>query len=104
MAVQTPRRATPQKKGVRQPHKEALRRRLNRIGGQVQGIARMIEEDRYCVDILAQVGAARAALDRVALQLIEDHTKGCVRRAIKEGKREEEAIGELMEVLERFTR
>ncbi len=91
-------------KRVRQPQKEALKKRLNRIGGQVQGIARMVEEDRYCVDVLVQVSAVRAALDKVALQLIENHTKGCVRRAIREGEGEEEAIGELMQVLGHFTR
>jgi DNA-binding FrmR family transcriptional regulator len=91
-------------KHVRQPQTEALKKRLNRIGGQVQGIARMVEEDRYCVDVLMQVSAVRAALDKVALQLIENHTKGCVRRAIRDGDGEGEAIGELMQVLGRFTR
>ena len=65
-----------QRRRVRQTDKEQLQKRLRRVGGQVQGIARMIEEDRYCVDVLVQVSAARAALDKVALQLIENHTKG----------------------------
>lgn len=88
---------------VRQTDKEQLQKRLRRVGGQVQGIARMIEEDRYCVDILVQVSAVRAALDKVALQLIENHTKGCVRRALAAGEGEE-AIDELLDVVGRFTR
>ena len=86
-------------KRVRQPQKEALVRRLNRVVGQVQGIARMVEEDRYCIDLLVQLSAAQAALGQVSLQLIEDHTKGCVRRAIRDGEGEEEVIEELMDVL-----
>ena len=92
-----------EEKRVQQPNKEALQKRLKRVGGQVQGIARMIEEDRYCVDVLVQVSAVRAALDKVALQLIENHTKGCVRRAIRDGD-SEVVIEELMDVLGRFTR
>lgn len=94
-----------EEKRVQQPNKEALQKRLKRVGGQVQGIARMIEEDRYCVDVLVQVSAVRAALDKVALQLIENHTKGCVRRAIRDGDSDSEVvIEELMDVLGRFTR
>jgi DNA-binding FrmR family transcriptional regulator len=89
---------------VRQPHKEALRRRLNRIVGQVQGIARMVEEDRYCVDVLVQLSAVKAALNQVSLQLIEDHTKGCVRQAIRAGDSEEEVIEELMGVLKKLAK
>ncbi len=91
------------KKRVKQPHKFALRPRMNRIAGQVQGISRMIEEDRYCVDILVQISAVRSALNQVALQIIEDHTQGCVRRAIRAGQGNE-AIAELMDVLHKFTR
>jgi len=93
-----------ERKQVRQPHKEALRRRLNRIVGQVQGIARMVEEDRYCVDVLVQLSAVKAALNQVSLQLIEDHTKGCVRQAIRAGDSEEEVIEELMGVLKKLAK
>lgn len=86
-----------------QPDKAQLQKRLRRIGGQVQGITRMIEEDRYCVDVLVQLCAARAALDRVALHLIESHAKGCVRQAI-EGGEGERAVEELVDVIGRFTR
>ena len=71
--------------------------------GQVRGIARMIEEDRYCVDVLTQVAAVRSALDAMALQLLRDHTHGCVQGAIRSG-RGEAAIDELLIVVEKFAR
>lgn len=91
------------KKSVVQPHKQALLKRLNRIEGQARGIARMIEENRYCVDILTQISAIQSALDAVAMQLLKDHTHGCVQSAIKSGKGEP-AINELMQVVRKFAR
>ncbi|GAB6042234.1 metal-sensitive transcriptional regulator [Endothiovibrio diazotrophicus] len=88
---------------VVQPHKRELLKRLSRVGGQVRGIAAMVDGDRYCVDILTQLTAARSALDAVALQLLEDHTRGCVQNAVRSGEGDE-AISELMGVLKRFTR
>ncbi len=58
--------------------KEQLRDRLARIEGQVRGVARMVEEDRYCIDVLTQIGAIRAALDKVALGLLDDHARHCL--------------------------
>jgi len=58
--------------------KDQLRDRLARIEGQVRGIARMVEEDRYCVDILTQISAIQAALDRVGLGLLDDHARHCL--------------------------
>ena len=58
--------------------KEQLRDRLARIEGQVRGISRMVDEDRYCVDILTQISAIRAALDKVALGLLDDHARHCL--------------------------
>ncbi len=58
--------------------KDAIVKRLHRIEGQVRGIERMVEEERYCIDILTQIGAAQAALDKVALGLLDDHAKHCV--------------------------
>jgi DNA-binding FrmR family transcriptional regulator len=58
--------------------KEQLRRRLRRIEGQVRGIERMVEEDRYCIDILTQISAIQAALDKVALGLLNDHAQHCI--------------------------
>ena len=88
---------------VVQPGKPALLKRLNRIEGQVRGVAKMVEEDRYCVDVLTQVSAIQSALDALALQLLESHTKGCVRSAIRSGDGDA-AIDELMTVVKRFGR
>jgi len=86
-----------------QPHKAALLRRLNRIAGQVRGISSMIEQDRYCVDILTQISAIHSALDAVSMQLLGDHTQGCVQAAIKSGNGKP-AIDELLQVVRKFTR
>ncbi|HSE61082.1 MAG TPA: metal-sensitive transcriptional regulator [Candidatus Saccharimonadales bacterium] len=59
-------------------NKEQLLKRLKRAEGQVRGIARMIEDDKYCIDILTQVSAAQAALNKVALELVRDHSKHCL--------------------------
>ena len=78
-----------------------LVKRLNRIEGQVRGVTRMVEDDQYCVDILTQIAAIRAALDRVALGVLEDHVKGCVAAAAG-SPLGEQRLDELIEVLERF--
>ncbi|NPV53216.1 MAG: metal-sensitive transcriptional regulator [Firmicutes bacterium] len=83
--------------------KEDLLKRLRRIEGQVRGIYRMIEEDKYCVDILHQIAAARAALGKVGMSLLESHTRGCVTDAIKE-ERGDEAIDELVDILMKFVK
>jgi CsoR family transcriptional regulator, copper-sensing transcriptional repressor len=88
---------------VVQPNKPALLKRLHRIEGQVRGIAKMLEEDRYCVDVLTQIAAIQSALDALAVQLLENHTKGCVRSALRSGDGEA-AVDELMTVLKRFVR
>jgi len=88
---------------VVQPHKAALLTRLNRIAGQVRGISSMIEQDRYCVDILTQISAIQSALDAVSMQLLQDHTHGCVQGAIKSGNGKH-AIDELMQVVKKFAR
>jgi CsoR family transcriptional regulator, copper-sensing transcriptional repressor len=58
--------------------KPQLLKRLSRIEGQVRGVSRMVEDDKYCIDILTQVSAAKAALDKVALELLRDHAKHCL--------------------------
>ena len=88
---------------VIQPNKEALIKRLNRIEGQGRGVAKMIVEDRYCVDILNQVSALQSALDAVAMQLLENHTQGCMQSAIQSGSGDA-AIDELMAVVRKFAR
>jgi DNA-binding FrmR family transcriptional regulator len=88
---------------VQRTDKSALLKRLRRVEGQVRGIARMVDEDRYCIDVLTQISAIRSALDAVALQLLRDHTHGCVRSAIGSGQGDE-AIDELLQVVEKFAR
>jgi CsoR family transcriptional regulator, copper-sensing transcriptional repressor len=83
--------------------KAQLLNRLKRIEGQVRGIQKMIEDDRYCVDILVQLTAINAALKKVGLHLLERHTRHCVRDAIEAGSGEE-AIEELMKVFEQFSK
>ena len=76
---------------------EKLSRRLRRIRGQIERIERMINEHRYCVDVLQQIGAARAGLYQVGMIMLESHSRSCVVEAIKNGK-EDDAITELMGV------
>ena len=59
-------------------NKEAILKRLSRAEGQVRGVSRMVEEDKYCIDILTQISATQAALDKVALELVRDHAKHCL--------------------------
>ena len=82
---------------------EALAKRLNRIEGQIRGIARMIEEDRYCVDVLTQVAAVQSALDALALKLLEHHLHGCVAHAVTSGDGAH-AIDEALAVIRKFGR
>ena len=102
-APRKPRAADKECPHVVQPHKAALLTRLNRIAGQVRGISGMIEQDRYCVDILTQISAIQSALDAVSMQLLQDHTHGCVQGAIKSGNGKH-AIDELMQVVKKFAR
>jgi DNA-binding FrmR family transcriptional regulator len=81
--------------------KDQLLKRLKRVEGQVRGVEKMVEDDRYCVDVLTQIAAAQAALDKVALGLLDDHARHCVIEA-PEGVRDERteelmsAVGRLM--------
>jgi len=84
-------------------NKGALRKRMNRIEGQVRGIAKMIEDDRYCIDVLTQVGAVKSALDSVGLLLLEDHVEHCLVDAVSSGEGEGKAR-ELSDAIGRFVR
>ena len=79
-------------------------RRLSRIEGQVRGLARMVGEEAYCIDVLTQLAAVTRALDGVGLKLLEDHADHCVRDAVARGEEADEKIGELMAAVERFAR
>jgi DNA-binding FrmR family transcriptional regulator len=83
-----------------QEDKEKLLKRLARIEGQVRGVSKMVTDERYCIDVLTQIGAAEAALDKVALGLIDDHTRHCVTAA--KGDEREAKVEELMGALGRF--
>ena len=82
---------------------DALTKRLRRIEGQLQGVGRMIESDRYCVDILTQVSAVQSALDALALKLLEHHLHGCVSHAVASGNGAH-AIDEALAVIRKFGR
>ncbi len=86
-----------------QKEAEDLLIRLRKIEGQTRGIQRMIQEERYCVDILAQLSSVKAALTRVELILLESHTRGCVVDAIR-GEGGDEKIEELMQVIKGYTK
>ncbi len=83
--------------------KASLLARLKRIEGQARGVQRMMEEGRYCVDVVQQLNALSAAVDEVALLVLQDHIEGCVSDAIREGAGEER-IHELMGVIRRAVR
>jgi DNA-binding FrmR family transcriptional regulator len=86
--------------------KQACGRRLRRIEGQVRGLTRMIDEDRYCIDIVTQIAAVRAALRRVEQEILRDHVGHCVEHAIASGDRaaQRRKVSELIAVLERTAR
>jgi DNA-binding FrmR family transcriptional regulator len=86
--------------------KTALVKRLHRIEGQVRGLERMVEEDRYCIDILTQIGAVSTALDSLAVKLLEDHVSHCVTDALASGDAAtaEEKGRELLEAVQRFAK
>jgi CsoR family transcriptional regulator, copper-sensing transcriptional repressor len=82
--------------------KDQLTSRLRRVEGQVRGIEKMVDEDRYCIDILTQIGAIQAALDKVALGLLDDHARHCVVGG--EGAQKDELTTELMAAVGRLMR
>ena len=86
--------------------KEALVRRLHRIEGQVRGIERMVEEDRYCIDVLTQIAAVNTALESLAFKILDDHVNHCVAGALASGDRAEAETKskELLEAVHRFAR
>jgi DNA-binding FrmR family transcriptional regulator len=86
--------------------KEALIKRLRRIEGQVRGIERMVEDDRYCIDVLTQVSAVSKALESVAFEVLDDHVRHCVTGAIASGDKKQaaEKSQELLDAVQRFAR
>ena len=86
--------------------KEALKKRLHRIEGQVRGIERMVAEDRYCIDILTQIAAVRTALESLGFEVLEDHVNHCVHDALTAGDERVAAAksNELLAAVQRFTK
>jgi CsoR family transcriptional regulator, copper-sensing transcriptional repressor len=86
--------------------KQSCLKRLNRIEGQVRGLSRMVSEDRYCIDVVTQISAVRAALRRVEEEILRDHVAHCVEHAIVSGNKAEQRrkIAELMDVVGRAER
>ena len=86
--------------------KAALVKRLHRIEGQVRGIEKMVEDDRYCIDVLTQIAAVNTALESLAFKILDEHVKHCVAGALASGDEEEAAVKsrELLEAVHRFTR
>lgn len=85
-------------------NKEAVIKRLKRAEGQVRGVARMVEEDTYCIDILTQINAAQAALDKVAVELMRDHAKHCmvgIQDAEEQKVKADELVGAISRMLSR---
>jgi DNA-binding FrmR family transcriptional regulator len=91
---------------MRSEIKASCQKRLNRIQGQVRGLAKMVDEDRYCIDIVTQISAVRSALRRVEEEILKDHVAHCVEHAISSGDRADQRrkIAELMEVVGRVDR
>ena len=87
-------------------NKEALIKRLHRIEGQVRGIERMVEEERYCIDILTQISAVSTALEALAFKILDDHVNHCVAGALASGDEQvaAEKSRELLEAVHRFAR
>ena len=89
--------------GVHSANKDQLQKRLRRIEGQVRGIQRMVDEDRYCIDVITQISAVHAALDMVALALLDGHARQCVVGGHGDGE-PERMTDELMAVIGRLMR
>ncbi len=84
--------------------KQEILVRLRRMEGQLKGIQRMVEEDKYCVDVLNQLSSVIGATQRVATIILENHIKGCVRDALSRDEQSDDYVNELVTVVERFTK
>ena len=91
---------------MREDIKTSIEKRFTRIEGQVRGLARMVAEDRYCIDIVTQIAAVRAALRRAEEEILQDHVAHCVEHAIRSGNKADQKrkINELMAVVSRADR
>lgn len=79
-----------------------IRQRLQRVEGQIRGIIRMVDEEKYCIEVLTQISAARAALQNAGLEILKEHLYGCVSRQIRDGSEStERVLSELMQLLKK---
>jgi DNA-binding FrmR family transcriptional regulator len=88
---------------VERKNKTGLANRINRIEGQVRGVGKMINDDRYCIDVITQISAVQSALDALSIQLLESHLAGCVQDAVRAGSGET-AIAEVIGVMRKIAR
>jgi DNA-binding FrmR family transcriptional regulator len=86
------------------PQKDQLIKRLRRIEGQVRGVAKMVDDDRYCIDILQQMSAVKAAMDKVAVGLLDDHVRHCMIAGASDEQRRDELTAELTAAVSRLVR
>lgn len=84
--------------------KEKILSRLKRIEGQLRGIQRMVKDEKYCVDVLVQISSVLGATQRVGFMILDDHIKGCVKNALSDGENGDEAVQELVSVVQRFVK
>lgn len=84
--------------------KEKIRNRLKRIEGQVRGVQRMVDEEAYCIDVLAQIGGVVSAMEKVGVLLLKDHVEHCVRESVEGSGNADEKVEELTTAVERFLR
>jgi CsoR family transcriptional regulator, copper-sensing transcriptional repressor len=84
--------------------KEQLLNRLSRVEGQIRGVAKMVEEDRYCIDVLTQIGAVQAAMDKISLGLLDGHVRVCMQGEGGAPEDPEERVDELMAAVGRIVR
>lgn len=84
--------------------KQEILTRLRRMEGQLRGIQRMVEGDKYCIDVLTQISSVIAAAQRVGAIVLKDHINGCVRKALTDGQSSDEAVNELVQAVTHFTR
>lgn len=87
---------------LKRKEQEDILKRLNKIKGQLEGLKKMVEEPRYCIDIMEQISAIRGALKSIALIVLESHIKTCVKDALKDRKNEEVKINEVIREIKKF--
>lgn len=84
--------------------KREILTRLHRMEGQLRGIQRMVESDKYCIDVLTQISSVMAAAQHVGVIVLRDHINGCVRKALGDGQNDDEAVTELLQAVNMFSR